>query len=181
MEKSAMTAMNAIGGLAIGMQLAQIQTDLTAVAAMVVSKVMDCRVSITTSAKRAFMIAARIRVVSTLLVHTAASASMDIKPMETPATISTNATAGLSLAIGMQLAQTQTALTAAAAIMVSELMGSHVLITMSAKRVSIIAMRKQPASTLRARFGVHVSKGTMEMVKSAKVSQFVRCAVFSTT
>ena len=176
-----MTSMNAIGGLAIGMQLAQTRTALTAVAAMVVSKAMDCHVSITMSAKRAFMIAAIIRVVSTPLVHSAASASMDIKPMEMPATISTNATAGLSLVIGMQLAQTQTALTAAAAIMVSELMGSHVLITMSAKRVSIIAMRKQPASTLRARFGVHVSKVTMEMVKSAKVSQVVRCTVFSTS
>lgn len=101
--------------------------------------------------------------------------------METPATISTNATAGLGLAIGMQLAQTQTALTAAAAIMVSELMGSHVLITMSAKRVSMIAMRKRRASTHRARIGVHVSKVTVEMVKSAKVSQGVHCAVFSTT
>ena len=59
-------------------------------------------------------------------------------------------------------------------------MGSHVLITMSAKRVSIIAMRKQLASTLRARIGVHVSKVTVGMVKSAKVSQVVRCAVFST-
>ena len=81
----------------------------------------------------------------------------------------------------MQLAQTQTALTAAAAMMVSELMGSRVLITMSAKRVSMIAMRKRRASTLRARIGVHVSKVTVEMVKSAKVSQVVRCAVFRTT
>ena len=79
----------------------------------------------------------------------------------------------------MQLAQTQTALTAAAAMMVSELMGSRVLITMSAKRVSMIAMRKRRASTLRARIGVHVSKVTVEMVKSAKVSQVVhaRCLV----
>ena len=94
-----MTSMNAIGGLAIGMQLAQTQTALTAVAVMVVSKVTDCHVSIMMSAKRAFMIAAQIRVVSTLLVHTAASASMDIKPVETPATISTNATAGLGLVV----------------------------------------------------------------------------------
>ena len=43
--------------------------------------------------------AARIRVVSTPLVHTAVNASMDITAMEKSATISTNATAGLSLAI----------------------------------------------------------------------------------
>lgn len=91
---------------------------------------------------------------------------MDIMAMERSAMTSMNAVGGL--AIGMQLAQTQTALTAAAAMMVSELMGSRVLITMSAKRVSMIAMRKRRASTLRARIGVHVSKVTVEMVKSAK-------------
>ena len=58
MGKSVMTSTNAIGGLAIGMQLVQTQTALTTVAAMLVSKVMDCHVSITMSAKRAFMIAA---------------------------------------------------------------------------------------------------------------------------
>lgn len=62
-ERSAMTSMNAIGGLAIGMQFAQTRMALTAVDAMVVSKAMDCHVSITMSAKRAFMIAALIRVV----------------------------------------------------------------------------------------------------------------------
>ena len=174
-----MTSMNAIGGPAIGMQLAQTQTALTTVAVMVVSKVTDYHVSITMSAKRAFMIAARIRVVSTPLVHTAASASMDIMAVERSAMTSMNAIGGP--AIGMQLALTQTALTAAAAMMVSELMGSHVLITMSAKRMSIIAMRKRLASTLRARIGVRVSKVTVEMAKSAKVSQVVRCAVFRTT
>ena len=82
------------------MEFAQTQTALTAVAAKMVSEVMDCHVSITTSAKWTLMIAARIRVVSTLLVHIAASAAMDIMPMENSAPISTNvATAGLGLAI----------------------------------------------------------------------------------
>ena len=116
------------------------------------------------------------------MVHTAASASVDITAMEKSATISTNvATAGIGLVIGMQLAQTQTALTAVAAMMVSEVMGSHASITMSAKRAFMIAIRKRRAATLRARIGVHVSKVTVEMVKSAKVSQVLRCAVFSTT
>ena len=81
----------------------------------------------------------------------------------------------------MQLAQTQTALTAVAAMMVLEVMGAHVSITMSAKRAFMIAIRKRRASTLRVRIGVHVSEVTVEMVKSAKVSQVVLCSVFSTT
>lgn len=80
---------------------------------------------------------------------------------------SMNAIGGL--AIGMQLAQTQTALTAAAAIMVSELMGSYVLITMSAKRAIMIAMRKLRAPTLGVHTDVLVLKVTMEMAKAAKV------------
>ena len=69
----------------------------------------------------------------------------------------------------MQLAQTQTALTAVPAMVVSKTMDCHVLITMSAKRAVMIAMRKLRAPTLGVHTDVLVLKVTMEMAKAAKV------------
>ena len=69
----------------------------------------------------------------------------------------------------MQLAQTQTALTAVAAMVVSKVMDCRVLITMSAKRAVMIAMRKLRAPTLGVRIDVLVLKVTMETAKTAKV------------
>ena len=52
---------------------------------------------------------------------------------------------------------------------VSKAMDCHVLITMSAKRAIMIAMRKLRAPTLGVHTDVLVLKVTMEMVKAAKV------------
>ena len=49
----------------------------------------------------------------------------------------------------------------------------HVLISMSAKRAAMIAMRKLRAPTLGVHIDVLVLKVTMEMAKTAKVRLFL--------
>lgn len=82
---------------------------------------------------------------------------------------STNVTIG-DLATRMHLAQTRRALTVVDAILVLEVTGFHVLIMMNAQLGITTVTRMPNVPTTGAHIIVVVTKASMEMAKSAKVS-----------
>ena len=90
-----------------------------------------------------------------LKVPTNATAKM-VTIVRTERTVMTSTSAKETLATGMQSAKTPKALTVVAVIQISKVMGSHVMILMSARRVSTIAIGKPNALTLEGRIVVAV-------------------------
>lgn len=74
-------------------------------------------------------------------------------------------------AAGMRVALTRKALTPVAAIPVSVVMGYHVLIEMSAQRVSTTVIGKRSVLTQVVHIAVLVSMDIMEMASSVKASK----------